>query len=118
MVGSDHDTVWPMPTLVELEPGRWRVFRVKHRPARSDLPCPNIISDDMEPTEQVDGRYYESKAKFRAVGRALGLTEVGNDPARFKKKVRASTTRENKVARRRALERAIAQYRQGRRHRA
>ena len=33
----------------------------------------------MPPTEQVDGRFYESKRAFRAVGRSLGLIEVGNE---------------------------------------
>ena len=27
-------------------------------------------------TEQVDGKFYESKSKFRAVGKSLGLIEV------------------------------------------
>ena len=36
----------------------------------------------MPPTEQVDGRFYTSKAAFRATGRALGLTEVGNERSR------------------------------------
>jgi hypothetical protein len=110
MVGSDHD-------FVEVRPGIWRFVSPRPAPARSDLPMPNIISDTMDPVEQVDGKFYTSKRAFRAVGRALGLTEVGNDPARFKKKTRASTSRENKAQRRRTLERALAQYRSGRRAR-
>src|SRR6187399_2130251 len=35
--------------------GRWRVDRRSAPPARSSLPCPNVISDAMPPTEQVDG---------------------------------------------------------------
>jgi hypothetical protein len=73
---------------------------------------PHVISDEMESTEQVDGRFYTSKAKFRAVGRAHGLTEVGNDPARKRGKKRTTST---KAERRAALERAIAQYKAGRR---
>lgn len=116
MVGSDHDFAYPMPTLVEVEPGKFRVFRRVQVPARSDLAAPYVISDIMPPTEQVDGVYYTSKRKFRAVGRALGLTEVGNE--KFAPKQCASASRENKVQRRRALERAVAQYKQGRRPRA
>jgi hypothetical protein len=68
-----------MVKLIEVEPGKWRVERPPRNIARSDLPLPNIISDTMEPTEQVDGKFYTSKRAFRAVGRALGLTEVGNE---------------------------------------
>jgi hypothetical protein len=117
VIGSDHDLYYPMPTLVEVEPGRWRVFRMRAEPARSELSCPNVISDEMPAVEQVDGRYYTSKAKFRAVGRAHGLTEVGNDPARFRKKWRSTDQQSTKIARRRALEKAIAEHRQGRRPR-
>jgi hypothetical protein len=48
-------------------------------PARSALPLPYVISDTMEPTEQVDGQFYTSKSQFRAVGKSLGLIEVGNE---------------------------------------
>jgi hypothetical protein len=63
--------------LIEYTPGKWRVDRSEIPVARSDLPLPYVISDTMPPTEQVDGKFYTSKAAFRAVGRALGLTEVG-----------------------------------------
>jgi hypothetical protein len=115
MVGSDHDIAWPMPTLVEVEPGKFRVFKKTVTPARSSLPMPYIISDEMPPTEQVDGVHYTSKRAFRAVGRALGLTEVGDQ--KFPPKKRASEHRSNKQKRRATLERAIAQYRSGRRAR-
>jgi hypothetical protein len=116
MVGSDHDLIYPMPTLVEVEPGRWRVFRRPVPDRRSALGFPMVISDEIPPTEQVDGKYYTSKARFRAVGRSLGLTEVGTE--RFKPRVRPSSTRENKAARMASLQKAIAQYKQGRRPRA
>jgi hypothetical protein len=93
-------------TLVEIEPGRFRFVRQSLPPARSDLPCPHIISDIMPETEQVDGRWYTSKRAFRAVGRALGLTEVGDQ--KFKPKQRASADPNVKKARREALQRAIA----------
>ena len=100
--------------LIEVEPGKWRVKRAELRPQRSDtLPLPYVISDTMPPTEQVDGKFYTSKRAFRAVGRALGLTEVGNE--KFKPRVRPSQSRETKAARRRTLERAMAEYKLGRR---
>lgn len=54
-------------------------------PARSSLPCPLIISDAMPSCEHVDGKFYDSKSAYRAVTKANGLIEVGNDPARFKR---------------------------------
>lgn len=56
--------------------------------ARSSLPCPMVISDDMLSVEHVDGRFYSSKSEYRRVTKANGLIEVGNDPARFKRPVR------------------------------
>jgi hypothetical protein len=67
-----------MSDLVEIAPGRWRFVREIVSPARSDLPCPHVVTDTMDPVEQVDGRFYTSKRAFRAVGRANGLTEVGD----------------------------------------
>jgi hypothetical protein len=78
-------------------------------PARSRLPCPHVISDEMPPTEQVDGRFYTSKAAFRATGRALGLTEVGNEKP--KPKQRASESRATKLARQRALKQSLEKMR-------
>jgi len=102
--------------LVEVEPGRWRIARAQLAPATSALPCPFVISDTMEPTEQVDGRFYTSKAAFRAVGRAHGLTEVGNE--KFKPKKRASDDPTFKRRRRQTLECAVAQFKAGRRPRS
>jgi hypothetical protein len=93
--------------LVEIAPGRFRFVRETPPPARSSLPCPYVISDIMEPTEQVDGRFYTSKRAFRAVGRALGLTEVGNEKPPPKR--RASDDPKVKQARHEALRRAFAQ---------
>jgi hypothetical protein len=95
--------------LIEYEPGRWRVDRREVPVARSDLPLPYVISDTMPPTEQVDGNFYESKAAFRAVGRALGLTEVGNEKP--KQTVRSTSKRETKEARRQALRKAVQRVR-------
>lgn len=54
-----------------------------HAP-RSDLPSPMLISDHMPDCEHVDGKFYNSKSAYRAVTKANGLVEVGNDTARFK----------------------------------
>ena len=97
--------------LEEVEPGKWRIKRAVTKPARSDLSLPYVISDTMEPTEQVDGRFYTSKRAFRAVGRALGLTEVGNE--KLPPKVRASSEKGANEARRRSIQKALAQYRSG-----
>jgi hypothetical protein len=102
-----------MVRLVEVEPGRWRVARPGAPVARSALPCPMVISDEMAPTEQVDGRFYESKAAFRAVGRSLGLTEVGNEKP--PPKWRSTDTKAVKAARRQALKTATEKYKAGHR---
>lgn len=91
--------------LVEFEKNRWRVARNTRPAARSELPLPYVISDTMDPTEQVDGRYYTSKAAFRRVGRSLGLTEVGT--AQFKPKKRSTDLPEVKAARRQAIKKAV-----------
>jgi len=95
--------------LVEIAYNRWRFVRDETPPARSEFPCPHIISDIMDPVEQVDGRFYESKAAFRAVGRALGLTEVGTE--RPKPKVRATANPKVKEARQQSLRKAIEKLR-------
>jgi len=100
--------------LIEVEPGRWRVDRRSIPVARSSLPCPSVISDTMPPTEQVDGKFYESKRQFRAVGRSLGLIEVGNEKP--KPKLRSTDQRGVKDARRKALRTAAEKFKAG--HRA
>lgn len=100
--------------LIEVEPGKWRVKRPELRPKRSTtLPLPYVISDIMEPTEQVDGKYYTSKRAFRAVGRSHGLTEVGNE--KFAPKRRSTDSPVIKAQRRKSLKKAIEQYQAGRR---
>ena len=100
--------------LIEVEPGRWRVDRRSAPPARSSLPCPSVISDTMDPVEQVDGRFYTSKSQFRAVGRSLGLIEIGNEKP--KPLVRSTDQRAVKDARRKALRTAAEKFKAG--HRA
>jgi hypothetical protein len=99
--------------LVEIAPNRWRFVREVTPPARSKLPLPYVISDTMPPTEHVDGRFYESKAAYRAVTRAHGLTEVGT--AKSNPKKRSTDDPQIKKKRRDALEKAAAEYKQGRR---
>jgi hypothetical protein len=72
---------------------------------------PHVISDIMDPVEQVDGKFYTSKRQFRAVGRANGLVEVGNE--KMKPKTRASTTREAKDARQKAIHAAVQKFKAG-----
>ena len=99
--------------LVEVAPRVWRVRRKQLPPQRSRLPVPYVITDIMEPLEQVDGKFYTSKRAFRAVGRALGLTEVGNE--KFKPKRRSTDDPAVKAARRQSLKKAMEKYRSGHR---
>lgn len=96
--------------LVEVEPGKWRVKRPSLTPATSRLPRPYVISDTIDPTEQVDGKFYTSKRRFREVGKALGLTEVGNETFHVKQKQRASTSRVETEKRMRAVKTAIEKF--------
>jgi hypothetical protein len=100
-----------MVKLVEVEPNKWRVERRDVEPARSALPCPNVISDIMEPTEHVDGKYYTSKATYRAVSRAHGLIEIGT--SKIKPRKRASERREEKEKRKQTLKLALDKYKAG-----
>lgn len=95
--------------LIEVEPGKYRIRRNTSPAARSALPLPYVISDTMFPVEQVDGKFYTSKSAFRAVGRALGLTEVGTEKP--KQTVRSTDKRETKEARRQALRKAVQRVR-------
>src|SRR4051812_18351605 len=94
--------------LIEVAPGKWRVDRPAQAPARSDLPLPSVISDIMPPTEQVDGKLYTSKSAFRAVGRALGLTEVGTE--KFRPRPRNVDHKEHAVARRNSIRKAVEKF--------
>jgi hypothetical protein len=101
--------------LIEIKPGTWRVrksgFEMRH--LRSDLPMPHVISDIMEPTEQVDGNFYTSKSAFRRVGRSLGLTEVGTE--KIKPKPKGASAPEEKRQRRDAIAQAMAKHKAGQR---
>jgi hypothetical protein len=73
---------------------------------RSDLPCPMLISDQMPPCEHVDGRFYDSKAAYRAVTKANGLTEVGSEKLNQPRPKVPKAVREKGIDQ--AVERAIA----------
>ncbi len=65
------------------------VFRrvdISPAPKRSRLATPHVVSDTMPATQHVNGKFYESKSVFRAITKAEGCIEVGNDPARLRPK--------------------------------
>jgi hypothetical protein len=95
--------------LEEFAPGRWRVRKDRLFAPVSDLPCPQIISDHMPPTEQVDGVFYESKSAFRAVGKANGLIEIGNE--KLPPVTRSTKSPVVQKQRRDTIARTIAEYR-------
>jgi len=92
-------------------PTSWAFVTITAPPKRGDLPLPYVISDTMEPVEQVDGKFYTSKRQYRAVGKSLGLTEVGNE--KVKPKGRASDDRNVKAARRAAIHTSIQKFKSG-----
>jgi hypothetical protein len=97
--------------LIEIAPNRFRFVKETLPPARSHLPLPYVISDETEPMEHVDGRFYTSKAAFSAVTRAHGLTEVGTET--FKPKRRSTDDPKVKAERREALKTAMEKYKAG-----
>jgi len=107
-----------MVELEEFAPGRWRVKkrRINENRRGENVSLPFVISDIMPPTEQVDGRFYESKSAFRAVGKQLGLIEVGNEKP--KPRTRVSATKEAKEKRRQSIKTAVQRFRAGERTRS
>ncbi|MGE3875491.1 MAG: hypothetical protein AB7F74_21265 [Parvibaculaceae bacterium] len=83
------------------------IMRISHvsKPAfhaRSVLGAPMVITDEMPATQNMaDGNFYTSKRKFRAVTKAHGCVEVGNDPAMFRRKPKPKPDR-------RAIKAAVA----------
>lgn len=83
-----------------------------HAPvARSSYPCPMLALDTMDPTMHVDGNTYTSKSQFRAVTKANGLTEVGNETAPQDRSVKAPTAESIDAS----LNKAVAEWTAGRR---
>lgn len=87
------------------------VYRIAHAPkpashARSGLAAPMVIADEMPATQHMaDGRCYTSKREFRAVTKAHGCVEVGNDPAMFR---RQEQQKPDRVAIQAAIARALS----------
>ena len=100
-----------MRVYMQTGPTSWAFVTVTAPPKRGDLPLPYVISDTMDPTEQVDGKFYTSKRRFREVGKSLGLTEVGNE--KIPPKGRASADRSVKEARRKAIHQSIQKFKAG-----
>ena len=92
-------------------PTTWAWVTQREPPKRGELPLPYVISDIMEPTEQVDGRFYTSKRAFRASGKAHGLIEVGNEKPKPRPKL--SQTRAASEGRRASIKKAVEQVRAG-----
>ncbi len=85
--------------------------KTKLPPARSDIPFPMILSDDMPDTEHpCDGKFYSSKSTFERVTKQNGCITVGNDPARFKprEKPKPDARKINE-----AVDKAIARVKRG-----
>ena len=95
--------------LEEFEPGRFRVRRDRCPSCRSELPLPYVISDNMDPVEQVDGKFYTSKREYRKVGRANGLIEIGTE--KLTPKPKGVEYKKGKAAREQAIRKAIARTR-------
>lgn len=90
---------WPIECLPDVNLGR-----------SETIPVPSFISDTMDPTEHIDGKFYTSKSEFRAVTKANDCTEIGNDPARLRK---PTMVRPDKAKNREALQRADYMVRNG-----
>ena len=100
-----------MRVYMQTGPTSWAFVTVTAPPKRGDLPLPYVISDCMDPTEQVDGKFYTSKRQFRAVGKSLGLIEVGNE--KIKPKGRASSNPQVRESRRKAIHQSIQKFKAG-----
>lgn len=74
--------------------------------ARSHLSCPMIATDTMDPTAHVDGNLYTSKSQFRALTKARGYAEIGDDPNRLKQPPKLKP---DKAAIKNAVAKAFAQ---------
>lgn len=103
-----------------LDDGR-SIYRPVERmePKRSDLPAPMVVTDTMEPVQNmVDGKFYTSKSAMRATykpsGNAEGreYVEIGNDPARFK---RWEKPKPDRAAIRETVQKAKARFERGER---
>lgn len=117
----DRRIIMPEYGWITLGDGRevYRRLDYGRPPARSDLPFPMIVSDEMDPVQsQLDGKFYTSKSALRATykpsGNAEGkeYAEVGNDPARLKPRQKAKPDRK---AIRDTIDKSLARYQRGER---
>jgi hypothetical protein len=82
-------------------------------PKRSGLAAPMIIGDTMPETQHpCTGEYLTSKSAFRALTKAHGCIEVGNDPARLRPRQRPKA---DKKAIRDSIAKARARFNRGER---
>jgi hypothetical protein len=82
-------------------------------PQRSDLPTPMVITDTMDAVQHpCTGEFMTSKAAFRAVTKAHGCIEMGNDPARLRPRQKPKPDRK---AIRDSLAKARARFNRGER---
>lgn len=73
--GNWHELeVWPAECIPSAPAGR-----------STSIPVPMFISDTMDATEHLDGKFYTSKSRFREVTKAHDCVEIGNDPARLRR---------------------------------
>lgn len=82
-------------------------------PKRSHLATPMVISDTMDAVQHpCTGQFMTSKSAFRAVTKAHGCIEVGNDPARHRPRQKP---RPDRKAIRDSLQKARARFNRGER---
>lgn len=102
-----------MPTYV------WRKGKIIDRDKAPPLiqqfgVAPFVISDTMQSTRHMaDGRYYSSKAAFRAATKAAGCIEVGNETSTLLKPRKPAKL--DRAKRRDDIRRTISELRNGRR---
>jgi len=72
----------------------------------------NYISDSMDPTRHmINGRYYESKSKFRQITKDAGCIEVGNETeTMLKPKKQIISTKQERVD---SIKKAIEDVKKG-----
>ena len=72
----------------------WPSACLPDEPQRSHLAAPMLIMDTMPPVQSMaTGKMHDSKAAIRAEYKALGMVEVGNDPARNRPRTKPKTDR-------------------------
>jgi hypothetical protein len=81
-------------------------------PRTQSSAAPGVISDIMEPTKHMaSGKYFTSKAAFRAETKAYGCIEVGTDPSITRPRKPVTLSREKRVE---DIKRTIYELRNGR----